>query len=146
MKNEFVIIESPFKGETPVEEADNIAYAREAMRDSLYRGEAPFASHLLYPQALDDGDERERSMGIEAGLSMVNSLPEQRCIQIGEFHRVCSMVSNVLNLRVAKSNIVPCTDKRCIWNASKFNTHRAMVATRLFGVDFRVDDAFGNFA
>jgi len=70
MKNEFVIIESPFKGETPVEETDNIAYAREAMRDSLYRGEAPFASHLLYPQALDDGDERERSMGIEAGLSI----------------------------------------------------------------------------
>jgi hypothetical protein len=70
MKNEFVIIESPFKGETPVEEADNIAYAREVMRDSLYRGEAPFASHLLYPQALDDGDERERSMGIEAGLSI----------------------------------------------------------------------------
>jgi len=38
------------------------------MRDSLYRGEAPFASHLLYPQMLDDTDERERRMGIEAGL------------------------------------------------------------------------------
>ena len=38
------------------------------MRDSLYRGEAPFASHLLYPQMLDDADKDERRMGIEAGL------------------------------------------------------------------------------
>lgn len=68
VQGEFVIIESPFKGRTPAEEAENIAYAKEAMRDSLYRGEAPFASHLLYPQMLDDADERERRMGIEAGL------------------------------------------------------------------------------
>jgi hypothetical protein len=33
------------------------------------RGEAPLASHLLYTQALDDGDPDERKMGIEAGLS-----------------------------------------------------------------------------
>lgn len=68
VQGEFVIIESPFKGRTPAEEAENIAYAKEAMRDSLYRGEAPFASHLLYPQMLDDADEDERRMGIEAGL------------------------------------------------------------------------------
>ena len=68
MQGEIVIIESPFKGNTPAEEAENTAYAKEAMRDSLYRGEAPFASHLLYPQMLDDADEDERRMGIEAGL------------------------------------------------------------------------------
>ena len=68
MQGEFVIIESPFKGRTPAEEAENIEYARKAMRDSLYRGEAPFASHLLYPQMLDDANEHERRMGIEAGL------------------------------------------------------------------------------
>ena len=68
VQGEFVIIESPFKGNTPAEEAENIVYARKAMRDSLYRGEAPFASHLLYPQMLDDADEDERRMGIEAGL------------------------------------------------------------------------------
>ena len=55
MQGEFVIIESPFKGNTPAEEAENIAYAKEVMRDSLYRGEAPFASHLLYPQMLECG-------------------------------------------------------------------------------------------
>ena len=38
MQGEFVIIESPFKGKTPEEEAENIEYARKVMRDSLYRG------------------------------------------------------------------------------------------------------------
>lgn len=34
------------------------------------RGEAPFASHLLYTQMLDDSVEAERAMGIEAGLAI----------------------------------------------------------------------------
>lgn len=40
------------------------------MRDSLFRGEAPFASHLLYAQdgILDDSIFFEREKGIEAGL------------------------------------------------------------------------------
>jgi len=61
-----VIIESPFAGDF----TKNIAYARECMRDSLSRGEAPFASHLLYTQEgiLDDTKIEERTQGIEAGL------------------------------------------------------------------------------
>jgi hypothetical protein len=47
-----VIIESPFAGDVK----KNIEYARKCMRDSLLRGEAPLASHLLYTQdgILDD--------------------------------------------------------------------------------------------
>lgn len=62
-----VILESPYAGDVDA----NIAYAREALRDSLIRGEAPIASHLLYtqPGVLDDSDPIERQMGIEAGLS-----------------------------------------------------------------------------
>lgn len=64
----FVIIESPYAGE--VEE--NIKYARECLRDSILRGEIPFASHLLYTQegVLDDSDPAERELGIELGLAM----------------------------------------------------------------------------
>jgi len=39
------------------------------LRDSLARGEAPIASHLLYTQVLDDNDPAERSIGIAAGLA-----------------------------------------------------------------------------
>ena len=47
----------------------NLAYARAAMLDSLRRGEAPYGSHLLYPQCLDDATEAEREMGITAGFA-----------------------------------------------------------------------------
>jgi hypothetical protein len=62
-----VIVESPFAGN--VEE--NIAYARLCVRDSLLRGEAPIASHLLYtqPTILDDNIPAERQHGIDAGLA-----------------------------------------------------------------------------
>lgn len=60
-----VIVESPYAGDI----AANVAYARECMRDCLYRGEAPMLSHLLYAQVLDDDNPREREMGIEAGLA-----------------------------------------------------------------------------
>ncbi len=60
-----VILESPFSGD---QEA-NIRYARDCMRDSLERGESPFASHLLYTQVLDDTDPAQREQGINAGFA-----------------------------------------------------------------------------
>lgn len=62
-----VILESPYAGDVD----NNLTYAREAMADCLQRGEAPFASHLLYTQegVLDDNVPGERSLGIEAGLA-----------------------------------------------------------------------------
>ena len=62
-----VIIESPYAGDVE----RNLRYLRACMRDSLLRGEAPFASHGLYtqPGVLDDHDSGQRSMGIEAGFA-----------------------------------------------------------------------------
>lgn len=62
-----VIIESPFAGDVK----KNIEYAQKCMHDSLLRGEAPYASHLLYtqPNVLDDTNPKERLMGIEAGFA-----------------------------------------------------------------------------
>lgn len=62
-----VILESPYAGDVE----RNVAYARRAVRDSLLRGEAPIASHLLYtqPGILDDTVPTERALGIAAGLS-----------------------------------------------------------------------------
>lgn len=60
-----VIIESPYAGDIE----RNVPYARACMADSLARGEAPFASHLLYtqPGILDDNDLTQRERGIDAG-------------------------------------------------------------------------------
>lgn len=62
-----VIVESPYAGDVE----KNVEYARRCVRDSLLRGEAPIASHLLYtqPGILDDDIPDERQHGIDAGLA-----------------------------------------------------------------------------
>jgi len=64
-----VIMESPYKGDV----ARNEAYAKRCMRDSLEKGEAPFPSHLLYTQVLDDTKSDERLMGMTAGFAWIAS-------------------------------------------------------------------------
>lgn len=62
-----VVIESPYAGDIE----RNIEYAKKCMLDSIDRGEAPIASHLLYtqPDLLDDNDQADRECGIECGLA-----------------------------------------------------------------------------
>ena len=62
-----VIVESPYAGDIDA----NTTYARLCVRDSLERGEAPIASHLLYPQPgiLREDIPEERAWGIQAGLA-----------------------------------------------------------------------------
>lgn len=60
-----VIIESPFAGDV----AKNLSYLKECIKDSLRRGEAPFASHLFYTQVLDDTISEERHLGMAAGFA-----------------------------------------------------------------------------
>lgn len=64
-----VVIESPFGHPTKVGMEENAAYARRCMLDSIGRGEAPYASHLLYTQCLDDLKTSERKQGMEAGFA-----------------------------------------------------------------------------
>ena len=61
------IVESPYRGHTESEQERNVIYLRMCLRDSILRGEAPFASHAIYPFVLDDQDEVERGLGIRLG-------------------------------------------------------------------------------
>lgn len=70
-----VILESPFKGANEKEFERNVLYAQFCVLDSLQKGEAPYASHLLYTQVLNEHDPAQRTFGIDAGL---------------EFGKVCS--------------------------------------------------------
>jgi len=72
-----VIVESPFAA-THHSEAEHITYARRCLKDCLQRGEAPYASHLLYTQAgvLDDTIPEEREWGIQAGFAFRQAVKE----------------------------------------------------------------------
>ena len=61
-----VILESPYAGDVLA----NLTYARACLRALLLRGDAPYASHLLYTQegVLEDGKPEERTIGMHAGF------------------------------------------------------------------------------
>jgi len=73
---QLVVIESPYAGVgwwplSMWRRWRNVRYARRCLRDSIMRGEAPLASHLLYTQRgiLRDHVVEERERGIAAGLA-----------------------------------------------------------------------------
>lgn len=70
-----VFICSPYKGNTRL----NLAYLRMCIRNSLSKGESPFAPHAMYTQALDDGIPHERQLGFNAGLVWLDCTPFIAC-------------------------------------------------------------------
>ena len=74
---QFVDIETPYSAKTESDLSRNLLYTRACIRDSLLRGEIPFASHLFYtqPGILDDTVQTERDMGILAGKELIEGLP-----------------------------------------------------------------------
>ena len=66
-----VLVESPLNGGSDEATGKNLLYARCCVRDSVSRGEAPYASHLFYTQSgiLNDNIPEERQQGIDSGLT-----------------------------------------------------------------------------
>ncbi|MEL4069917.1 hypothetical protein WKW50_07190 [Ochrobactrum sp. GPK 3] len=84
-----VIIESPYSGDV----ARNTEYARACLLDSLRRGEAPIASHLLHTQVLDDLRPDERELGIEAGLAWYRVA--EKCVVYEDWGTSSGMITGI---------------------------------------------------
>ena len=63
------IIESPFAGTPEHSEKEHRDYLDRCIKDSIDRGESPYASHKMLVDSLDDSDPEQRKIGIEAGLA-----------------------------------------------------------------------------
>ena len=68
-----VFISSPYAATSERSSLENVVYARDAVRHSLDQGEAPFASHLLYPNVLDDTDPRDRARAMQAAFEWLST-------------------------------------------------------------------------
>jgi hypothetical protein len=64
-----VIIESPYRATPHYTEEQHRLYLLHCIEDSVGRGEAPFASHHLLPEVLDDEDAYQRAIGIRCGFA-----------------------------------------------------------------------------
>ncbi len=67
-----VYICSPFAGDIEV----NIHNARRYSRFAVDSGYLPITPHLLYPQFLDDSNQRERDLGMFFGLVLMDKCAE----------------------------------------------------------------------
>ena len=73
-----VVVESPLSGDFK----RNKRYAKICMLDCLKNyGEAPYASHLLYTQMLDDLIPEERELGMQAGFVWADAAPRRAVYQ-----------------------------------------------------------------
>jgi len=78
-----VNLESPYGSKDLEERLTYLCYGRRALMDSLDRGEAPFASHLIYTQVLDDYNEGERELGISTGLEFYYAVA--KCVVYADY-------------------------------------------------------------
>lgn len=104
-----VIIESPYSGDV----ARNTEYAGACLLDSLRRGEAPIASHLLHTQVLRDDVPAARAMGMEAGLAWYRVA--EKCVVYEDFGMSRGMAEGMAR---ARSHGVPVEFRRLgAWRA-----------------------------
>lgn len=70
-----VYIVSPYAGDVEINAKNAITYCRYA----ISKKKIPIASHLLYPQILDDNNPEEREVGTLYGLSLLAICDEIWC-------------------------------------------------------------------
>lgn len=77
-----VLLESPYAGDTE----RNVDYGRRCLRDSIMRGEAPMASHLLYTQPgvlMETLAIPQDTSALEAMITKAGEVMRQRAISAG---------------------------------------------------------------
>lgn len=95
-----VVVESPWAGD----EVRHLAYARAALADSLARGEAPIASHVLFcgGGVLNDHDPVQRKQGITAGHAWMRA-----CTKVVVYSDLGISKGMKAGMRVARGLSVP---------------------------------------
>ena len=70
-----VYVASAYAGDIPANTAAAVSYCRHV----IDKGYMPVASHLLYPQMLDDNNPAERDLGLLFGLALLATCQEIWC-------------------------------------------------------------------
>jgi len=72
MNKPLVYIASPYRGDVK----RNIEKARNYCRFAVGKGAIPLATHLLYPQFMDDNDKAQRKLGLSFALALLGKCDE----------------------------------------------------------------------
>ena len=66
-----IFVCSPFQNQT-----HNLERAKMCCKHVLTNGHVPIASHLFYPQILDDANDAERRVGLDCSLKLLSKCDE----------------------------------------------------------------------
>ena len=92
-----VYVASRYAGDVAANTAAAIGYCRRVIQD----GYMPIASHLLYPQILNDNNPAERELGLSFGLALL-----QMCDEVWVFGKVSKgMTSEIEEAKRLKKQI-----------------------------------------
>ena len=70
-----IYVASPYAGDIE----KNTEFAKNVCRFVMEQGHAFFCPHLLYPNILDEHNPRERQLGLDMGLAMLQNCDELWC-------------------------------------------------------------------
>ena len=124
--SELVFICSPFSGGPPLYRK----YLLEAIRDSLSRGENPFAPHYYYTRFLNDNDLSERNLGRGFGQQIL-----VRCDSLVVYadHGITSGMNDDIQLAIKERKNVTVRYLRGGVKGGKDHTDRVSVIGRSEG-------------
>ncbi len=94
-RKQLIYVCSPYAGD--VEE--NVAAAKRYCRFVISKGFIPIATHLLYPQILDDNNPDERALGMTFGNIIMDS-----CFEVWVFgDRISKGMQEEINYAISKN-------------------------------------------
>ena len=128
-RNKLVYIASPYSGDVE----RNVAFAKAACRYAMNQGVTPIASHLLYPQMLDDGVPEERYTGPHEvaptmsarygtggnNVPLVSDMPESYCIAGNIIDREVQNGGNGLGCQPDISYTLTSADRHAVFSRQR---------------------------
>lgn len=123
-----VFVCSPLRAPTSEGYAKNLQIARELTRAVLLAGHAPYTPHLFYTEFLDDTNEQERSLGMQAGQAWLRLADEIWVFATDE--ESCSSGMRA-EIRLAQSFSLPV---RVVWMPEEFAKIAVRVETAVMPV------------
>lgn len=97
-----IYVASPYAGDIE----KNTEFAKSACRFVMNQGHAFFCPHLLYPNILDENNPKERQLGLDMGLVMLESCDELWCFGERISHGMMAEIEEAERLHIPTRRVM----------------------------------------
>lgn len=97
-----IYVASPYAGDIE----KNTEFTKTACRFVMNEGHAFFCPHLLYPNILDEHNSKERQLGLDMGLAMLQSCDELWCFGDHISHGMMNEIEEAKRLSIPTRRVM----------------------------------------